>query len=596
MSYGACIVAAALSIASMTPVQARRLVSYESYCHNVWTIPTKGAGWQPFVWNQAQRHIHAAAQAQWQRKGFIRLNCGKARQMGNSTYWNRRAFHYVLTHPARQALLLADKLDTPAEWLGLCQHNYDETPVELRPAQTQAEAGHQMKFANGSRLYIGSAQGGFPGVGGTVSFLVLSEVGWWDKAPISKDPDTLLQPLAPAIPTGTDMPGTVVVRDSTGVMRGDWWSRQWDAAKRGETEYENVFVPWFLIDTYRRDDLTRTVAALSKYEAGIVGEASRAWGVEIDAAMWAWWRTVCLTEFNGDAAQMKAAYPANEDEMFMSPGELVYEAVLDKLRDRPWDMGSVKRYNVCVEGNPFTGVTWLPSATGEYIEAEGPHVRLHYVLGADCQWGRRRTSDYDCLHVECLETGRCVARLMGRFALHDWGRLIAAVGHRYNDALVAPESNTIEGQGGEAVLAILLGQVESWRYPNVYVDMAGRDVKPTIGDYGFRTDMHSKPRMIALSLRGTAEGSWHWGDPMAAQQAGTIIRHDDGSVGSPVGSHDDAWMSRLITGAVAHQVRPYTDLALSDPVVYQPVRTMEQRFREMAGEEEVADGSQDEET
>ena len=63
-----------------------------------------------------------------------------------------------------------------------------------------------------------------------------------------------------------------------------------------------------------------------------------------------------------------------------------------------------------------------------------------------------------------------------------------------------------------------------------------------------------------FSMTGTMDGSFDWADSECVDQAETIIRHDDNSLGAPDGAHDDLWMARLITAYVAHRLRGSVDL------------------------------------
>lgn len=543
----------------LSPQQAREFLRFRNFAGKFWTIGTKSQGFQPFRINRGQIIVDDEFERQWSDRGYVRLNILKARQQGNTTYCTRRALKYTMHRSGVTALTIADKKETPSEWLTRCSRNVAETPTCLMYPQERVQAGHQIAFKNGSRYYIGSAQGGFPGVGDTVHFLHLSELCWWDKPPISKDPEEVLFPLAPAIPSGDDIRGSVVLRDSTGQMVGDWWHRAWIEGKRDDSEYVNIFLPWFLIETYRREDMADAVTGLSKFEQELVRQAA-GFGVDLDHSQIAWYRNVLVSEFHGNTDECRAAYPANEDEAFMAPGLTVYKPH-HILAARKTEGEPIWRGDILGDASPELA-KMDPNGAGECKIWDHPDPRYHYVLGADCQWGKKKEADWDVAYVECLETGRVVAKCKGQYPLEVWGWKIAALGHKYNECPVAPERNGQESGKGETVMAALLGQDgRPWRYPNVWVRSDDTKLKGWMPkDYGWWTDHHTKGQMIATSLNGTLDGSFDWRDKEAIDQAQTIIRHEDNSIGAPVGLHDDDWMARIITGELARRVRPGVDL------------------------------------
>ena len=547
-------------IEQFTPQQAREFLRLRTFAPMWWTIESKSAGYVPFQLTRAQRLTDDEYERQMDERGFVRINVLKCRQVGNTTYWTRKALLYVMHREASTALTIAHEKTLPGEWLRKCRRNIEQTPECLRPKQ-QTEQGHQLSFENGSRYYIGSAQGGFPGMGDTIHFSHKSECGRWDKPPISKNPDDVLIPLTPAIPTGDDRIGTVDVYESTGVMQGDWWHRKWMSGKEDEDEFVNLFLPWFLVETYKRDDLASDVLDLSPYERFMVSEALK-YDVELSHAQIAWYRNALRQPpYHGNADEFKAEYPSTEDEAFMSPGASIYtpEEVRNARltqREPEW------RGNLLgMDAAPSQAQQVPNSESGEFFVLEWPDERYHYVVGADCMWGRGKDNDWDYLHVECLETGKVVAWLKTQCTMPEWAWKIAAVGFLYNTAVVAPERNAQAGAAADGVINTLLGLVNSWRYPNLWVrsqDAKLKGYKPE--DYGWYTDHLSKGQLIAFSQEQTSLGAFDWADREAIDQMATIIRHEDNSIGAPEGSHDDAWMSRLITAQVAHRVRQRTEL------------------------------------
>jgi hypothetical protein len=574
-------------IESLTDRAAYEFLSFGEFAPRHWTVETKAGGYVPFNLTPAQEIVEREYRKQLEGRGFVNLNILKCRQVTMSTYWTRKALLYVMHHEAVTALTVAHIKELPAEWLEKCRRNITETPEPFRPKQ-KSEQGHQLSFANGSRYHIGSAQGGFPGMGETVRFLHKSEVGRWDKPPISKNPDDVLIPLAPAMPTGEDRIGTVDVTESTGVMKGDWWHGKWQSGKDPADDAVNVFLPWFMVPTYKRDDLADDVLSLSPYEQATIKEAQR-YDIGLSHSQIAWYRhALRQPPYHGNEDEFKAEYPATEDEAFMSPGASIYTAEAIRLA-RATVRSPIWRGNLHgIESAPSQSTRVPNSTDGECFILEYPDERYHYVIGADCMWGKKVENDWDYLHVECLETGKCVAWVRGQYLMSEWAWKLAAMGHWYNTCPVAPERNDKAGSATDGVMATLLGTVVSWRYPNIWIrsdDMRLRGFKPE--DYGWFTSGQSKGQLIAFSEHETMLGGFDWADEMAVDQMATIIRHEDNSRGAPVGMHDDAWMSRLITAMVAHRERPKTDLYVEPTApVYTPTPIEARMKRVLCDEDE----------
>lgn len=567
---------------------------FDGYARKWFTVASKAGGFAKLDLRPAQAIIDHAWTEQQDDQGCVRLNILKCRQCGATTYCRARATHWSMTHTAATCLTIAHEQRLPEQWLAQCRELVAGVPEGMRPGLMTAQ-GYQLKWDNGSRYYIGSAGGGFPGVGDTINFLHLSELGRWDKSPVSVDPDAVLLPLQPAIPSGLNRAGTVIIRESTGVVRGDYWWRTWTAGRRGEDGFHNVFLPWFLVPEYRRDDLAGEVLEPSQRERDIEA-AGRVHGVTIDKAQLAWRRAeIRGSPWNGREDAWAAEFPATEEEAFLPAGASVYTA--EHIRQARLSVRVPRwRGNLLTEGvagSPYPARVDA-NESGEMLIWEWPNEKLHYVIGADCQWGDSKTADFDVAYVECLETSKLCAKIRGRFPLSEWGRKLARFGCLYNYAPLAPERNA---KSADALMPLLLGKVAEWSYPNVWIrvdDVALKGHRPQ--DYGWLTTTHTKGQLVQFSQTATVDGSFDWCDGEAVDQAESIVLREDLSMGAPAGAHDDDWMARLITGYVAHRQRSRTDLYRYEarPPISAAFRTLEQRITEMVQTKPDDDGDEGE--
>jgi len=558
------------------------------YTSRYWKVADKGGHSIPFVLNSAQRLVQDAADRQIKEKGYVRLNVLKARQVGLSTYCIARGTHYVMTMPHRAALTISHRLSLSQEWLRRCRAFVEQSPEYIRPHLGATNLKELWFDQLDSRYYVESIESSFPGMGSTISYLHMSEVGSWDKSPINKNPDELLNDLSPALPKGQFVRDTWIIRESTGKMRGDWWHREYYYGKTGDSDYESLFLPWFLAAEYCLAD-SLEVLERTPYENDLVREAKR-WGIELTDAHLAWRRLEIRSEFHGDEERFAVQFPAYEEEAFLAPGQAVFlPEQIAKAREtiRP----PVWRGDIIPSGNP-AAYRLDGSGRGNLLiwdhdprKGEKPNPNYHFVLGADCRWGKKfEGTDWDVAYVECLETRKVCARIRGKYDLALWGRLLAALGYYYNTCPLAPERNTMAATA-------LMPNVADWRYPNVWVrtdDVKLKGHKPQ--DYGWETTANSKGDIIAYAKAATMEGGFDWADELAVSEAESWVHNEkNGNPEAPAGCHDDALMARMITAYVAHRERFKTPLYQPPtPTVIKP-RSLEERFREMLSPDEEED-------
>ena len=567
-----------------------------------WSIPTKSGGIKPFKFTRAQRIINDNAESQMDRRGFIRQNVLKCRQVGGTTFWTRKALHTVITRPSITALTIAHEQQMPEQWLMKCRAHVEvdpegkalQTPHELMPS-LHGQRGNQILFRNHSRYYIGSVGGTFPAMGDTIQFLHLSEVGAWDKPPLSKDVNEILARMMPAVPGGDDIKGTCVVFESTGVMEQDFWHKKWLRGK-GDDEYENVFLPWYLVGTYRRGDKAKDIINYSEHEKTMKTVALSAHNMAMSDAQIAWYRNELQKEpYFGNHARFAAEYPTTEDEAFQSPGMKVYDSHHVEIA-RQTVREPIYKMHLLGDGSPEQAQHDRAEA-GEVFVWEEPDRNYHYVLGADCMWGNSTTADNDFAvgYIECLETGKLCAKYKGQWSMVKQAWYMAALGHWYNTCPVAPEVNAKAGNDGQGVLNTLLGNVSTWHYPNIWIRNDTTKFKrygPK--DWGWWTDRNSKTDLISNSLGMTLERKFDWCDYEAVDQMNIIIRDQQGRCEAPAGTHDDCWMARMITAEVARRERLHTQLYVKPDVIrYKPETPSERLTRIINDDEARIDAEED---
>jgi hypothetical protein len=221
------------------PVKARlqRLRDdYPYFAEQCLSIRTKEGKIERLLFNTSQCYIHEQAEKQKQRTGKVRKVIVKGRQQGCSTYVEGRAYHHTSLRHGQRAFILAHEQDATNNIFNMAERFYDKCEPSLRPHAGAANAKELHFDVLDSGIHVGTA--GTKGVGRsqTIQFFHGSEVAYWPFA------ETHATGVMQAIP---DMPGTEAWLESTAAGRGNYFHTQAEKARKGESDFELIFVPWF---------------------------------------------------------------------------------------------------------------------------------------------------------------------------------------------------------------------------------------------------------------------------------------------------------------------------------------------------------------
>ena len=103
-------------------------------------LRTKSGATEPFVFNAAQKELHARLEEQKNRSGRVRAIILKARQTGVSSYVAARLFHRTLYNPGIRTLVVAHEKRASANLFGIVRRFIDHMPAEIAPP-----SGHRMR-------------------------------------------------------------------------------------------------------------------------------------------------------------------------------------------------------------------------------------------------------------------------------------------------------------------------------------------------------------------------------------------------------------------------------------------------------------------
>jgi hypothetical protein len=214
----------------------------EAYCAICLKVKNKTGDTVPFVWNRAQRHIHAALEKQKKEKGYVRALLLKGRQQGGSTYIGARFYHRTSTTPGRSAFIVAHEEKATTNLFEMVKRYHKHNP--LAPSTKNSNA-KELAFGGIDAGYkLATAGSDDVGRSNTAQLMHGSEFAFWQNAALH---------LAGIGNTIALAAGTEIVFESTANGIGNQFHLMWQTAEAGQGDYIAIFVPWFWQDEYEKD-------------------------------------------------------------------------------------------------------------------------------------------------------------------------------------------------------------------------------------------------------------------------------------------------------------------------------------------------------
>jgi hypothetical protein len=262
-------------------------------------IRPKAGGTVPFIWNDAQRSLHATLEAQKAATGKVRAVILKSRQTGVSTYLAARFYRATISNPGVRTMIVAHEKSASRNLAGMVRRFWDLMPPEHRPSAPTNNA-DELIFDNDSGYMVSIASPEGAGRSATCQYLHGSEVAYWMN--MSEQQAALMQ-------TVPNLPGTEMIFETTADQMGSDFHKLWSRTLAGENAgWIAIFLPWFtdsscrtdLADDFQMTTVEKELAEMYKLDAQQI-----------------YWRRLKLSEM-GDEKLFCREYPANPTEAFVS--------------------------------------------------------------------------------------------------------------------------------------------------------------------------------------------------------------------------------------------------------------------------------------
>lgn len=546
-------------------------------------IKRKGGGPDTFLLlNPPQRKLVEALEDMRTNNLPIRLILLKARQWGGSTCIQLyMAWLQLVVCEGLNSLIIAHQSAGTDEIKDMYDRMMENYPAELLHPPGEAVPAGERKMqgvgntralfevaARNAKIKLGTAERPDACRGADYSLLHLSEVALWRTSDTHRPEDTIRAATSGVL----FAPGTMIVMESTANGTGNFFHREYEAARRGESQYRPLFVSWFEIPQY-----SLPIESPETFAAALIEGRDRGSGIdsrdEPGRFLWQLWeRGATLEAINWyqterrkyvSHSQMASEYPSDEIEAFSHSGNRVFDIYLtERLRAdcrRPAMRGELEGDAPSGEAS-LRNISFHQDSLGELEIWELPDDDLfpnRYVAAVDIG-GRSQSADWSVVVVldrkpMCFGQGpKVVAQWRGHIDMDLLAWKAARIASFYGHALLVIESNTIETRdpirnADSEMGGYLLASIKE-AYENLYARSSPPDsvIEAAPLRLGFHTNVVTKGIIIGNLIKVVREGCYTERDERCVDELLTYERRQNGSFGAIEGCHDDLLMTRAI--------------------------------------------------
>lgn len=549
-------------------------------------IKQKGGGEDVhFRLNRPQRKLIMRFERRRLQGKPIRLILLKARQWGGSTATQIYMAWLQLVHKVGlNSLIVGHVKDASTEVKDMFDKLIKEYPVsmlyEMGEAYNETEPKivgvgqsgniHRIPQRN-CKIKVGTAEKPNSARGGDYNLVHCTEVGLW----VTTDGKTPEQIVRSACSGILLKPYTMIVYESTANGTGNFFQREYDAAKNKMSQFEPLFISWFEIEQYSApiDDINAFATKLWENRNNANAASDREESGKY--LWWLWEQGATLEAINWyilerskytDHGDMASEYPSDDVEAFVHSGARVF------------DKYNVEKFKKCCKAPKYVGDVYADGDEGEDAlsnlrfkeDKQGllwvwskpdvddkEEVTDRYLVVVDIG-GRGKKADWSVIVVfdrlNQMEGGKpvVVAQWYGHIDMDMLAWKAAQIAAFYDNALLVIESNTLETHDKERQVdgdmsGYILNQIKDV-YGNLYArkqsDEEIQEGKPK--KYGFHTNVATKPKIISTLVKVIREQLYVERDARCLDEYLCYEKKKNGAFGAIIGKHDDLLMTRAI--------------------------------------------------
>ena len=544
-------------------------------------IKRKGGGTDVlFRLNRPQRKLIKRLEKMRKAGKPIRLILLKARQWGGSTAIQIYMAWLQLVHEVGlNSLIIAHQGTGSDEIKDMFDRMIKSYPVEMLHELGDAYAPNEPKMVGvgksgnifrvpqrNCKIKIGTAERPNSCRGGDYNLVHLSEVALW-KETDGKKPEDIVRSACSGILL---RPYTMIVYESTPNGVGNFFHKEYLAAKKGLSQFEAMFVAWFEIEAEKYEFAKKLFANRRNEEIKSDREEPgtylwRLWekGATLEAIHWYVSERSKYTN-HGD---MASEYPSDDIEAFTYSGRKVFSSE-DVEQFRPacraprW-IGEI--YGSADEGEKaIEGLRFKKEADGRLFmwhdveRSDIEEVTDRYLVVVDVCKGHTKNADFaDILVIDRLfmmdgEPPVVAAEWHGHIDMDKLAWKATQVAAYYNNALLVIESNTLETNNTKGEAEYILTLIHEVYGRQLYArKQSAEDIRQGLPKkYGYHTNPLTKKVVIYNLKVVIRERLYIEREEACLDEYLTYVETENNVFEAMEGYHDD----RLMTRAIGMQV------------------------------------------
>lgn len=553
-------------------------------------IKRKGGGTDVlFRLNRPQRKLIKRLEKMRKAGKPIRLILLKARQWGGSTAIQIYMAWLQLVHEVGlNSLIIAHQGTGSDEIKDMFDRMIKSYPVEMLHELGDAYAPNEPKMVGvgksgnifrvpqrNCKIKIGTAERPNSCRGGDYNLVHLSEVALW-KETDGKKPEDIVRSACSGILL---RPYTMIVYESTPNGVGNFFHKEYLAAKKGLSQFEAMFVAWFEIEQYELpfENEAEKYEFAKKLFANRRNEEIKSDREEPDTYLWRLWEKGATLEAihwyvserskytnHGD---MASEYPSDDIEAFTYSGRKVFSSE-DVEQFRPacraprW-IGEI--YGSADEGEKaIEGLRFKKEADGRLFmwhdveRSDIEEVTDRYLVVVDVCKGHTKNADFaDILVIDRLfmmdgEPPVVAAEWHGHIDMDKLAWKATQVAAYYNNALLVIESNTLETNNTKGEAEYILTLIHEVYGRQLYArKQSAEDIRQGLPKkYGYHTNPLTKKVVIYNLKVVIRERLYIEREEACLDEYLTYVETENNVFEAMEGYHDD----RLMTRAIGMQV------------------------------------------
>lgn len=556
-------------------------------------IKQKGGGEDiHFRLNRPQRKLIARFERMRLKGKPIRLILLKARQWGGSTATQIYMAWLQLMHKVGlNSLIVGHVKDASNEVKDMFDRMIKAYPLNMLYKLGEAYNENEPKLVGvgnsgnihripqrNCKIKIGTAEKPDSARGGDYNLVHCTEVGLWKKTD-GKTPEQIVRSACSGILL---KPYTMIVYESTANGTGNFFHKEYLAAKQGKSQFEAMFVAWYEIEQYAApiidpldpssplDPLTQFATWLYNNRHNEVANSDRE---QPGTYLWNLWQQgATLEAINwyiqerskySSHADMASEYPSNDIEAFTFSGRRVFanedvEQFRHACKPPKWkgeiygraDEGEEALQNLRFRKEE-NGRFWMWQDVEKDEEEE---VIDRYLVIVDVCKGQTEKADFadilviDRIYMMDAEPPSVIAEWHGHIDMDKLAWKAAQVAAYYNNALLVIESNTLETNNTKGEAEYILTLIHDVYGDQLYArKQSAEDIREGVPrKYGFHTNPLTKKVIIHNLKAIVREHLYVEREEECLNEYLTYIENEKGGFEAMEGYHDDRLMTRAI--------------------------------------------------